>query len=658
MMSTIRNVCERNGSVASAQFCGETSHTSKDSICKRNLPKSTSNVIKLEKGKLKIFSIRAFVGLAGLVMCAQSALAIYSKSVLTSIEKRFEISSSLAGFIVGSFNIGNLLFVVLVSKFSSRGDRPRIMAIGSLLIALGGFVNFTPHLVNQPYQPLSKNESQIANCEENVISNSHNVSSGNSNLYIVLILGEILQGIGATVHIPLSSSYIDDYASKENSPLYLGISFVLQNIGPGFGYLIGSWTSSFYVDFDRVPKEKIPITSDDKDTWIGAWWLGYIIISAWVVVAALPLFFFPKAMTTKRNSAVDTNIEPEAEGNALINIDSNAHECANSHDNEIINRGINSSTVRNTSDEGTEFADVDSNNDIGFCADFWLTVKRLLTNPIYMTIVFAYSGLMFVVGALTAFMPKFIEVVYRKSSGSANLTFGLAVPPTMCLGLLSGGIIVKRFMWARPGIIKFVLVSGATSLIPIFCAYFITCTGNNQDCLNATDSVTSRPCETEDCDVSAILFVLLMSLGGLIAAKMVTPIYTVVLRSVNPQDKCTAIGVMFLIIRVLGLVPAPIISGAIIDDTCVMWNKDCGQSKNCIKYDIDQFRFNYLTLIVLGIIACLFFTCLSYLLVRRKEKHANPDPVTKAVTLCLRRYIKTSRDVNTDGEQRERATNV
>ena len=115
MMSTIRNVCERNGSVASAQFSGETSHTSKDSTCKRNLPKSTSNVIKLEKGKLKIFSIRAFVGLAGLVMCAQSALAIYSKSVLTSIEKRFEISSSLAGFIVGSFNIGNLLFVVLVS---------------------------------------------------------------------------------------------------------------------------------------------------------------------------------------------------------------------------------------------------------------------------------------------------------------------------------------------------------------------------------------------------------------------------------------------------------------------------------------------------------------------------------------------------------------
>ena len=31
-----------------------------------------------------------------------------------------------------------------------------------------------------------------------------------------------LQGVGATVLIPLSSSYIDDFASKSNSPLYLG----------------------------------------------------------------------------------------------------------------------------------------------------------------------------------------------------------------------------------------------------------------------------------------------------------------------------------------------------------------------------------------------------------------------------------------------------
>jgi len=50
-----------------------------------------------------------------------------------------------------------------------------------------------------------------------------------------------------------------------------------------------------------------------------------------------------------------------------------------------------------------------------------------MTNFSYMSIVLGYSGLMFVVGSLTAFMPKFLEVSFSKSSGSANLTFGKAL---------------------------------------------------------------------------------------------------------------------------------------------------------------------------------------------------------------------------------------
>ena len=65
----------------------------------------------------QLTSMWAFVLCSGLVLCTQLALSIYTKSVLTSIEKRFEISSSMAGFIVGVFNIGNLLLVILVSLF-------------------------------------------------------------------------------------------------------------------------------------------------------------------------------------------------------------------------------------------------------------------------------------------------------------------------------------------------------------------------------------------------------------------------------------------------------------------------------------------------------------------------------------------------------------
>lgn len=57
-------------------------------------------------------------------------------------------------------------------------------------------------------------------------------------------------------------------------------------------------------------------------------------------------------------------------------------------------------------------------------SDLLLTLKRLTTNPLYMLVVMGYAGLMFVVGALTAFMPKFLEVVFYQTKTQASLIFG------------------------------------------------------------------------------------------------------------------------------------------------------------------------------------------------------------------------------------------
>lgn len=50
-----------------------------------------------------------------------------------------------------------------------------------------------------------------------------------------------------------------------------------------------------FVYVDEIPDEK-------SNEWIGAWWLGYLVISTWVVLAAFPLYFFPKTMRTKSST--------------------------------------------------------------------------------------------------------------------------------------------------------------------------------------------------------------------------------------------------------------------------------------------------------------------------------------------------------------------
>lgn len=59
-----------------------------------------------------------------------------------------------------------------------------------------------------------------------------------------------------------------------------------------------------------------------------------------------------------------------------------------------------------------------------YITEMFDTSKRLLTDPVYIFIVCGYSSIMFIVGALTAFMPKFLEVVFYQTKANASFGFG------------------------------------------------------------------------------------------------------------------------------------------------------------------------------------------------------------------------------------------
>lgn len=83
----------------------------------------------------KFARIKVFVLLLSILVTLQQALSSgYINSVITTIEKRFEIPSSLSGLVASSYEIGNVITVIFVSYLGSRRHIPVWIGIGKILV--------------------------------------------------------------------------------------------------------------------------------------------------------------------------------------------------------------------------------------------------------------------------------------------------------------------------------------------------------------------------------------------------------------------------------------------------------------------------------------------------------------------------------------------
>lgn len=80
------------------------------------------------------FFFQVFVFLLSVLVTLQQALSSgYLNSVITTIEKRYEIPSSISGIIASMYEIGNLGTVIFVSYLGSRRHIPTWIGMGKNL---------------------------------------------------------------------------------------------------------------------------------------------------------------------------------------------------------------------------------------------------------------------------------------------------------------------------------------------------------------------------------------------------------------------------------------------------------------------------------------------------------------------------------------------
>ncbi|KAF7392565.1 hypothetical protein HZH66_008398 [Vespula vulgaris] len=582
-----------------------------------------------------------FVFLLSFLVTLQQALSSgYINSVITTIEKRFEIPSSLSGLIASSYEIGNVITVIFVSYLGSRRHIPVWIAIGAVIMGLGSMIFMVPHFTAEPNLTTTSNNSSSDNICRGVslreqdmglgrlssgLSSPHNNLRGdnciqgspsNAGPVMLFVLAQLLLGCGGSPLFTLGTTYIDDHVRPESASLYIGKRATNQprhmriNLSPKAILSPKTCTRTKEKEQSKEPKkEKLDDTGYGKDvkdiprsmwrlvcnpvyvvTCLGAC-MELVIVSGFVVF--LPKYLETQFSLGKSQASIFTG--SIAIPGACIGIF------------------------------------------FGGCL-----LKRLELRPkgavqfvlVSNIICLVCYGLLFFLGCDNVKMAG-TTIPYFNSSTKGPEPFQVNLTAACNFGCecrmtdvepVCGNNGLTYFSPCHAGCTAFssksnftncACIHGNLTMLPPAAPEFAEVT--------VVPVATAGPC-TSPCRTIFPFLILLFFMTFIVAVTQM-PLLMIVLRSVSEEERSFALGMQFVIFRLFGYIPAPILFGNLIDSTCLLWKSTCGEKGGrCLLYDIEQFRYRYVGLCAGIKILALALFLVDWWLVRRRRQMEDQAP--------------------------------
>ncbi|RZF32519.1 hypothetical protein LSTR_LSTR011298 [Laodelphax striatellus] len=598
---------------------------------------------------MQIFaSKQAFLVIFCVTWVLQGMYYTYFVSVITTIEKLFRLQSKTTGMIMSATEIGQIGSSLLLTYYGGQGHRPRWIACGMVLFAVCCFACATPHFIygqellqandalyraapqpginatfdgsdmvqpnvcRAPELDLSSRSNSPELCEDSTRAREDAHSKITNVVLAIFFVSLLGVGMGQTAVYTLGIPFIDDNVASRESPLYFAITIGVRILGPALGFILGSLCTRLYADLSVTPH----ITPKDP-RWVGAWWLGLVIVSSTLMLVSFAMFMFPKQLGSHRPTT--TTLAPV--------------------ESRKPNRGRRNPSLR----------------------DFPKAVKRLLKNDILMFRTASSVLHLLPIAGLYTFLPKYLESQFRLAAHDANLVSGTGGILVMGLGIILSGVFIlrvkpnARFVAGWIAFTAVIYAVGMGILMAVGCpmndieglyenddgrlmlqpvcnttctcdrkkfspicgsddrTYFSACYAGCQDVTIEQGKVTNftgcscmQPNELNStiaavgyCKQSChqdtfVLYIMLFSLFVFVHSTSEVGSMLLILRCVDPRDKAMARGLIQFAIGLFGNVPCPIVYGAVVDSTCLYWEEiPCNKKGACWLYNTKVFRWFY-----------------------------------------------------------------
>ncbi|KAK2166773.1 hypothetical protein LSH36_35g02000 [Paralvinella palmiformis] len=548
---------------------------------------------------------------------------IYNIGVIRTVERKFGLRSAQSGLIMSMNDISHILVVIFVGYFGKKAHKPRFLSLSLLLCAFAALMMASPFAIfgsgaasaapptgganrSSGYTagPWSESESEPPSEYCDPLRPDHQctdeeikVDTANMAAYYIMMAAQFISGVGGSGVTTLGFSYIDENAPSHKSAMYIGIATSIMALAP----VASLGLAALCLRLPENPFETTDLKPGDPH-WIGCWWLGYVICSVALTATCIPMWFFPK------------------------------------HIKKIVK-----------SEKQLKQSNMSIKEQM---KEFPKSLGSLVKNVPYLMFIIAGVVQMYVVIGLYANLPRYIELHFFKPAFVASF-IAISGAVSGVVGSFLGGYIVKKKKLPPRDASKIMIGGSAVFCLGIAVNMFLACpqlqmAGQWQDdgvftvatqCNSNCSCPTSRsayqpvcgedqltyfsPCHAacressngsySECsciqtsnsttlggsvdpgrchiECNTLLFYIMASFVFSLAGSISRAPGTIVLfRVVGDEQREFALGINSFVTNLLGCMPAPVVFGALVDTTCILWESKCTGTGSCLLYDSRKFR--------------------------------------------------------------------